>query len=377
MKRRKILYVINDSWFFVSHRLAIAERMIELDYEVFICAKRDATSQILEDAGCHFIEWRISPRGYGALQELKSIYSLFSIFLSVRPDLVQLVTIKAVLYGGLISRIMRTKYQVCAVSGLGSVLESGSWKRRLVVPLYRFAIGHPRSKLIFQNPGNMAAIKEVTGMELPNSELIRGSGVDIEKYIYLPERPGTKRVVLAARLLKDKGVCEFLEAAEKISKLGLNVEFLLAGDDLGAGNPASFTPAELEKIKSSPFIQYIGHVDDIATLFVSVHIVALPSYHEGLPKVLQEAAACGRAVVTTDVPGCIHAVEPGVSAIVVPTKDSESLKEAILLLLEDEKLRKSMGIQGRALAEKAFSVQHIVQKHEDIYRELMVENLYD
>jgi len=374
MKGTKILYVVNDSWFFASHRLAIAKRMIELDFEVYVCAKRDATSQILEEVGCHFIEWRISPRGQGVMQELMSIVSLFFIFLSVRPNLVQLITIKAVLYGGLISRLTRTKCQVCAISGLGNVLENRSAKRSLVMPFYRFAIGHPRSKLIFQNPSNLAAMRVVTGMELPNSELIRGSGVDLEKCAYLPEHVGTKRVVLASRLLKDKGVCEYLEAAEKISELNLDVEFLLAGDDLGAGNPASFTPAELESIRSSPFIKYLGHAEDIAKLFASAHIVVLPSYHEGLPRVLQEAAACGRAVVTTDAPGCVYAVKPGVSALVVPVRDSETLKDAIVLLLEDDERRKSMGLEGRLLAESEFSVQNVVQKHEDIYRQLMVES---
>ncbi len=374
MKKTKILYVVNDSWFFASHRLAIAERMIELGFEVHVCAKRDATSQILEDKGCHFVEWRISPRGCGVIQEIKSIFNLLLIFLSVRPDLVQLITIKAVLYGGLISRLTRTKYQVCAISGMGNVLENRSGRRRLVLPLYRFAIGHPRSKLIFQNPGNMADMREVTEMDLPNSELVRGSGVDLEKYAHRPEPSGTKRVVLASRLLKDKGVCEYLEAAEKISELNLDVEFLLAGDNLGSGNPASFTPAELEKIKSSPFIKYLGHTNDIATLFASVHIVVLPSYHEGLPKVLQEAAACGRAVVTTNAPGCVYAVEPGVSALVVPARDSESLKDAIVLLLKDDEFRQSMGSKGRLLAEKAFSVQHVIKKHEEIYRDLMVKN---
>ncbi len=197
--------------------------------------------------------------------------------------------------------------------------------------------------------------------------MIRGSGVDLVTHIYQEEPLGTPIVVMAARLLKDKGVLEFIEAAKILLHKGINAKFILYGD-IDEHNPASLTPSELSHIKEEGIIEVNGFTNDIAKVFSKAHIAVLPSYREGLPKVLIEAAACGRPIVTTDVPGCRDAIEANKTGILVKVKNSQSLADAIEKLVENKNLRETMGKAGRELAEKEFSIEKVINTHLDIYR---------
>jgi glycosyltransferase involved in cell wall biosynthesis len=235
--------------------------------------------------------------------------------------------------------------------------------RMLIKTMYKFALGGKNSHVIVQNPDDKALINSI--LKVPIT-LIRGSGVDLNQYEYNEEKNENIKVSMASRLLKDKGVFEYIEASKILKKKYLNVKFELYGD-IDIHNPASLTSDDIKKIKEEGFVNVYGFSSDIAKVFSDSNIVVLPSYREGLPKVLIEAAACGRAVVTTDVPGCRDAIEPNVTGLLCEVKDTESLASVIEKLILDKDLRNSMGKEGRKLAEQEFDINKVVEKHFEIY----------
>ena len=203
--------------------------------------------------------------------------------------------------------------------------------------LYLFATNHRNQKIIFQNDDDLDLISKFNPRINQTATLIRGSGVDLNKYINTLQSFTKPRVLMASRLLIDKGVFEYVEAAEIVKDMDLDIEFLLAGD-IDLDNPNSLTPQQLDLIKKSKVIEYIGYQDNINNLMSSVNIVCLPSYREGFPKVLIEAAACGRAVITTDIPGCRDAILDGKTGCLVPVKDSNALASVIIHLISNKQL---------------------------------------
>ena len=237
--------------------------------------------------------------------------------------------------------------------------------------LYRAALAHPNLCVIFQNPTDRQVLVGAGVVSAAATRLIPGSGVDLAEYAHVPEPAGPAIVVFAARLLKDKGVGEFVAAAGQLRAAGSRARFLIAGTpDLG--NPASVTQDDVERWRAKGDVELLGHRRDIAQLFAASHIVALPSYYgEGLPKVLVEAASCGRPVVTTDFPGCRDAIEPDVTGLLIPPRDVGALAEALRRLIEDPSLRQAMGAAARRLAQRRYAIQQIVALHLDVYRMLI------
>jgi glycosyltransferase involved in cell wall biosynthesis len=312
--------------------------------------------------------------GSNPVRELCSLVSLWRLMRDVQPSVVHLVTIKPVLYGGLAARMARVPSMVAAISGLGSVFVGSGGKiglfRRLVPVFYRLALRHRNSAVIFQNEDDRDVMASMGALRPGQPRLIRGSGVALEDYPVLPEpAEGPVVVTMAARLLVDKGVGEFVEAAQILADRGVPVEFRLIGEP-DPGNPATVTDRQLGAWNSVPNLRLLGFRKDIASQYAQSNIVCLPSYREGLPKSLVEAAACGRAVVTTDVPGCRDAIETGESGTLVPPRDAKALADAIEYLVEHPDVRRAMGGAGRRLAERAFAIDKIVAQHLAIYEEL-------
>ena len=291
----------------------------------------------------------------------------------IRPDLVHLVTIKPVLYGGLMARLSGVPAMVAAISGLGTVFidrdQKRSWMRRSVEWLYRLALGHPNAKVIFQNPDDRAALTRMGAVSKDRTALIRGSGVSLASCPMRPEPEGVPVVTFAARLLEDKGVREFVDAARLLMQRCVKARFWLAGS-LDPGNLTSVSEDVLSQWSKEGVVEVLGHQGDIPNLFANSNIIVLPSYREGLPKALIEAAACGRAVVTTDVPGCRDAIEPESTGLLVPVRDPSGLADAIQFLIENPERRKQMGASGRGLAEREFAIEKVVDAHLAIYHEL-------
>ena len=371
--KKKLLFIINNPHYFLSHRLPIALAAREQGYEIHVATgEPDILPKIrAEGFTYHFIP--LSRSGRNVFSETRSIIAMYRLMRRVKPTLVHLITIKPVIYGSLAARFARVPAVVAAVTGLGYAFidhhAEARVLRKIVVQLYRIAFRHKNLKVLFQNDDDKNTLLSFRALKEEQTVLIRGSGVDLSQYVYSNEpETGPFVVVLASRLLKDKGVVEYVEAAKILKKSGLNVRFLLAGHT-DPENPSSIHEGQLEEWAHAKDIEYIGH-QDTASLFPQVHIVVLPSYREGLPRVLVEAAACGRAIVTTDVPGCRAAIIPGKTGLLVKVSDSLSLAEAIHSLLVNTTLRNSMGMEGRKLAEKEFNITQIVDQHLYIYYQM-------
>jgi glycosyltransferase involved in cell wall biosynthesis len=373
----KLLFVVNEPDFFLSHRLPLALAARDSGYEVHIATRAGAGVARLRSLGFPHHVVPLSRSGKNIVVELWSLWYLLRLMSRLRPDVVHLVTIKPVLYGGIAARLAGISAVVAAVSGLGFVFSSTGRRaqllRKVVLPLYRLALKHPRLRVIFQNPADRAALVDRDIVPLEQTVLLAGSGVDLSEYGYEPEPAGAPVVVMASRLLKDKGVDEFVRAAARLRKPGVNTRFVLAGER-DPGNPQSVSEDEVAGWRASGAVEVLGYCSDIASLFKASHVVVLPSYYgEGLPKVLVEAAACGRAVVTTDFPGCRDSIEPGVTGLLIPTRDVAALSIAINRLLVDPVLRQTMGRAGRRLAEARYGIDRIVAAHLEIYAAVLAE----
>lgn len=371
---KKILIVVNNPAFFLSHRLNIAQEAKAQGYHVTISTMDGPAVQTIKAHGFEHVVFPMRRSGMNPITELATIWALYKIFKQVKPDLVHLVTIKPVLYGGIAARLARVKAVVYAISGMGFLFTKERGKFDLVNlitrQLYRIALAHPNSRVIVQNTTDKALLQEMTALRDKQLVLIRGSGADLNRYQYVPEPAKPPLIVtMAARLLKDKGVREFVKAARMAKGEGRNnILWQLAGSP-DPGNPASITAKDLDDWQDD--IHYLGEVDDIAKLYSESHIIALPSYREGLPKSLVEAAACGRAVVTTDAPGCRDAIEPGVTGLLVEVCSAESLYDAVVELNDDDTLRQSMGRAGRQLALEEFDEKVIAKNQVALYKELL------
>jgi len=379
VNNKKLLFIVNVDQFFISHRLPIALKAMEMGFEVHLLCTITDRAEYLESFGLIVHPFLFSRSGMNILGELLCVINLYKQVKYINPEIVHLVTIKAVLYGGIVARLIKVPGVVSAISGLGFLFV----ERKGLVPrmrlsmvcfLYRLAMGHPNQKVILQNPTDMKALISVGGLSKEKVKLIRGSGVNLQDYSMRPEVGGVPVVVMASRLLKDKGVFEFVEAARIIKGKGIEARFQLIGEpDLG--NPESVSCEIVQTWNDTGVVECLGFRMDIAVLFAQAHIVTLPSYYgEGLPKVLIEAAACGRAVITTDMPGCRDAIESDISGILVPARDAKKLAGAIERLITDAALRQQMGRQGRILAEREFSIDKVVLAHLEIYNELDAKN---
>lgn len=373
----KIFFLINVDWFFISHRLPIALKARNLGYEVHLACNFTDHYDYLKSLGFVLHKLPFDRSGSGIFQEMKTFVAILRLFKNVKPDLVHAVTIKPVLYGGIAARLSGVKNMVFAVSGLGLVFVAeglaAKARRWVISRLYALALGLKNSKVIFQNPVDRKVLQNAIGIEDDRCVMIKGSGADLSAYSMLPE-PDKVSVVMAARLLKEKGVYHFVEAARLLTQRDVQAVFKLVGEP-DPGNPNTVTDKELAVWREEGVVELLGFRQDINDIFAASNIIVLPSFYgEGLPKVLIEAAACGRAVVTTDNPGCLEAVEVNKTALVVPVKDTVALADAIERLIKHPELRKSFGLAGRRLAEREFDVNSVVDKHLAIYDDLLREN---
>ena len=377
---KKILIFVNYLSFFVSHRLPIAEALLAKGFEVFIGygELRGADPKLLEQRGFKVNFIPMQPGGFNLLKDLKTVYCIWVFFKRVKPDIVHLVTIKPYLYGGIISRLCSVQGLITAVSGLGTLFVNKDLKSKLIrlllYPIYKLAFNHLNQKVIVQNKDDLKVLVNWGVLNPSKVKLLKGSGVKLENFTNLDEPGGTPTVCFAARLLRDKGVYEYVSAVRLLKERGIKAQFLLAGD-LDINNPTGLKLDDLNKLKDEGYVKIIGYQKDIVTLYAKSHIICLPSYREGFPKSLIEAAAASRAVVTTDVPGCRDAIIPNKTGLLVPVKDPQKLADALQWLIENPKERIAMGKAGRKFAEKEFPIEKIILNHLDIYQDLISNSL--
>ncbi|MFA0456311.1 glycosyltransferase family 4 protein [Vibrio breoganii] len=369
--KKKLLFIVNVDWFFISHRLPIALAARDNGYEVHLACAVSDKKQELEESGIIVHPLELSRSGVGVFNEIRTLKDIFSVIRKVEPDVMHCVTIKPVLYGNIVARVLTVPTRISSISGLGYVFIANGARakifRFIVAMLYRLALKGSK-KIIFQNSADRDILKSYGAVEECQELFIRGSGVDLSLYQVLPEPSGEVVVMLMARLLIDKGINEFVAAAHIVKSKFEGIRFVLVGD-VDLDNPKSITKLQIQRWVDDGIVEYWGYSHNTVNSIAQSNIMVLPSYREGLPKSLIEAAACGRAVVTTDVPGCRDAIEENKTGLLVPLKSEGKLAEAILTLIEDKKLRERFAMNGRLLAESAFDINDVVSAHLDIYRE--------
>ncbi len=370
-----MLLVVNEAFFFISHRLPIALGALDAGYKVHV-ATYGSSEEIaaiqrmnLQHHWINLQRGRINP-----LVDLRTVAELWVLYRRLRPDVVHHVTIKPVVYGGMVARIQRLPAVVNALTGLGFTFTNNGLKAKLVrivtTGLLRFVARHANSRFIFQNRDDRTAM-ERAGVGSGKAVLIRGSGVDVTKFCPGPEPQGPPVVMFASRMLWDKGPGVFVEAARCLLGCGVAARFVLVGAPDQA-NPRSVPAIEMAKWADIPGVELWGFRDDMTNVFRQAAVVCLPTtYGEGVPKVLIEAAACGLPLVATDVPGCREVVRPGISGLLVPPGDADALADAISSLLDDREARQQMGRRGREIAVNEFGEQHVVSETLRIYDELL------
>lgn len=368
------MFVVNDAPFFLSHRLPLALAAHDLGYEVHVATPDSPLTGIIQKHGLRFHAIPLHRSSTRLWKELRSLQALLSLYGDLKPDLVHHVTIKPVLYGGLAARLANVPAVVYAVPGLGHVFLETGFKakilRSVVKRVYRFVFGHRRAKVIFQNPDDQALLEHAQLVKPENSILIRGSGVDMNVFSPRPEAAGVPAVILAARMLWAKGVGEFVDAARLLREQKVEARFILAGDSDPA-NPSAVPVWQLEQWHDSGVVEWWGACDDMPRAFAEAHIVCLPSYREGLPKVLIEAAACGRPIVATDVPGCREVVRHEENGLLVPVRNSVALAAALRRLILSPVLRQFLGEHGRTIAVAEFGLDKVVERTLAVYKELL------
>ena len=372
----KILLFANTEWYLYNFRRSLATALRDAGHEVLLVSPPGPYGEKLQALGFRWLPAPMQRLSLNPLRELALLWWLYRLLRTEKVDLVHGFTIKCVVYGALAARLARVPARVSAVAGMGYVFISDSAKARLLRPLVRLlmraALDGSNARLILQNPDDVALFERARLMQPQRIHLIPGSGVDCQRFSpttgVQPQRAFT--VLLPARLLWDKGLAEYVEAARILRTEGRDSIFQLAGEP-DPGNPASVPASTVQGWVDERLLQWLGHVDDMPALFHSVDAVILPSYREGLPKGLIEAGACGLPLVTTDVPGCREVVEDAVSGLLVPMKDAAALAVAIARLQDDPDLCARLGQAARAKALSEFDEQIVIARTLEVYRELL------
>ncbi len=389
----KILLFANTDWYLYNFRLSLAAHLKDLGHQVVLLSPSGEYGAKLSQMGYDWHPLPMARRSLNPFRELSLLFWLIRFFQKQRPDLIHGFTIKSAVYGLIAARLAGVSARVGSVAGMGYVFTSNDLLARLLRPVvrvaFRLAFGGADARLIVQNPDDFALIRSANLIKSDQLSLVPGSGVDCTRFspgaaaqiqnaiesksASAPsvEKGGSSlRVLLPARLLWDKGIGECVEAAKILKSQELQIEFFLAGDR-DPGNPACIPSETIGEWVFQGLITSLGHVSDMASLYRSVDIVVLPSYREGLPKGLIEAAACALPLVTTDVPGCREVVTHEVDGLLIPVKNSQALADAIGRLAHDTDLRVALGRAARAKALEQFDQKIIIEKTLDVYRQLL------
>jgi glycosyltransferase involved in cell wall biosynthesis len=373
----KILYLVTEDWYFCSHRLPIARAARDAGFEVVVVTRVREHGHRIEAERFRLVPLEQRRGALSPISDLLMLVRLIRIYLRERPDLVHHVALKPVLYGTFAARLAGVHRVVNAMGGLGYLFGVQSrrarWLGMLVRGTLRALHRSRRTHVIVQNPEDEALFRGTLGVSPQSVRLIRGSGVDIERFSPVPAPKGPVTVALVSRMLWAKGVAEFVEAARCLRDRKVEVRMVLVGaPDLE--NPGTVPEAKLHAWGAEGVIEWWGRRDDVETVWAASHLCVLPSYYrEGVPKALLEAAACGRPIITTDTPGCREIVRDGENGILVPPRDAAALADAIERLVRDPLLRARMGARGRRRVEEEFSEERVVEQTLALYRSLLAD----
>lgn len=370
----KALLFANTDWYLWNFRLPLARELRQRGWDVVLVSPPGTYHTRLKREGFRWIELQFSRGGMNPLAEAAAIARLIALYRRERPDVAHHFTVKCVLYGGLAARIAGTPATVSSMTGLGHLFTTDTARARIARPLakllYRFVLG--RSTVIFQNPDDRREFATLGLVEESACQVIRGSGVDVGRFTPAASNGanGTETVLLVGRLLAEKGIREFVEAARIVKRIRPGVRFVVAGE-ADPGNPTSIHPSMLQAWRAEGHVEFRGHQENMLELLHACDVAALPSYREGTPRSLLEAAACGLPLVASDVPGCREVVRHGLNGLLVPARDANALAEALLSLLIDSGKRRSMGARSREIAVSDFAQERVIAATLAVYQQAL------
>ena len=369
----KVLLLANTDWYLYNFRLPLAQAIRAQGHEVVLVSPQGKFTEKLQRAGFRCISLPLVRRRLNPLMEILTVVRLAALYRRESPDLVHHFTVKCVLYGSLAARLSRVGAVVNALAGLGHCYADNGLQSRLLRLLINVVcrLALRRTQLIFQNPDDHRAYLEQGVVSLNSSHLIKGSGVDVTRFT----PPGaawshkeTTYVLFAARLLWTKGLAEYVEAAKIVRRALPDAVFMIAGET-DPGNPAAVPAETIDRWRQEGHLELMGHLDDVRPLLKKSALVVLPTYYrEGVPRILVEAAACGKPLIAADMPGCREIVLHGRNGLLVPARDGVRLAEAIKTLLLDEERRTEMGRQSRLLACREFTQERVINRTLDVYQ---------
>ena len=372
--RPKLLYLVSEDWYFVSHRLSLAIAAKEAGFDVSVATRVARHGEMIEDAGLRLIPITMARSSLNPVHELGTMSELAALIAREAPDLTHNVAVKPVIYGARAARRAGVKGVVNALMGLGWVFSSDSAKARALRPLIaralQYALSAPNTRTIVQNADDAALLADRELAPRDTIRLIRGSGVDPNTYAPGNPPAGVPLVVLPARLLIAKGVREFMQAATLLKSQGVKARFALVGEP-DTDNPAAIPRDEILDAVLAGTVEHWGWREDMPAVIAEASLVCLPSYREGLPKVLLEAAAGARAIVATDVPGCREIVRPGENGWMVPPRDVPALTTVLRQALAQPGLCAELGMRGRRMVEREFSLDAVIRDTLAVYGELI------
>jgi len=369
---RTLVFLLTEDWFFASHFWVRALAAKRAGWRVVLVARESEAAQRIRASGIEVMPVDFIRRRLNPFAELAFTLRLARLYRALKPELVHHIALKPIVLGGIAARLAGVRAVVNAPVGLGFVFSSDKLLARVLRPLVsaglRLTLTPGKAVAIFENPDDMAALTQAGMVRPGQAVLIRGAGVDIEKFHPAPEPPGKPRIVLIARMIREKGIPEFVEAARILRGLA---EFVLAGAP-DEGNHNALTATELRGWEEEGLVTWLGPVRDIAGLLAGAHIACQPSsYREGLPKSALEAMAAGKPLVATDIPGCREAVVEGETGFLVPPRDALALAEALRKLIASPELRARFGAAGRRRVEENFSDAIICAKTLSVYESLI------
>jgi glycosyltransferase involved in cell wall biosynthesis len=374
-RRPKLLYLVSEDWYFVSHRLPLAVAAREAGFDVSVAARVASHGEIIEDAGLSLFPIAIARSSLNPARELRTMSEIAALFAREQPDLVHNVAVKPVIYGTRAARRAGVKGIVNALMGLGWTFSSESAKAQALRPFIAAALHNalsvPNARTIVQNSNDATLVAERQLAPRDTIRLIRGSGV--EPGVYSTEEPpaGVPLVILPARLLIAKGVREFIAAAALLKEQGVAARFALVGEP-DTENPAAITREEILDAVVAGHVEHWGWRQDMPQVFAKASLVCLPTFYgEGVPRALIEAAASARAIVATDVPGCREIVRHGENGWLVSPRDVDALATALRQAIAQPGLCAELGMRGRRLVEREFSLDVVIRDTLAVYAELV------
>ena len=376
MLNKTILFFVSEDWYFCSHRLPIARSAKQAGYDVIVTTRVTNHREIIEKEGFRLIPLKMVRHSYNLFSELRSLAEILRVFHSESPHIVHNVAAKPVIYGTIAVLFNKKIRIINALPGLGYVFSSKEIKARVIRPLmtflYKILFRLSKSYNIVQNSSDMDFQINTLKVDKNRVFLIKGSGVNIEKFHYSSPQPSKIFVFsLVSRMLRDKGIYEFVEASRILKKKGINFTANLVGSSDNE-NPASISLEQLSEWNTEDIVNWLGHCDDIPKIWRNSHIAVLPSYREGLPMSLLEAAACGKPIITTDVPGCRDVVINGENGLLVDVRNPNSLANAMFdIITKGKEHIEKMGLKSRKLVENEFSMNIIMQKTLNLYNDVM------